>query len=82
MELKPCPFCGSKEAVEYWCGHETDDCPFYYEEEFFEFNNRECCFDCIKRHETVVCNFNKGGCGAMSGHDGTDAGWKWNKRAY
>ena len=80
MELKPCPFCGSKEAVEYWCHYDVEDCPLHDVDEFENYDECEFAPYCHKSHTFVVCNAKKGGCGATSGYDDHDAGMKWNKR--
>ena len=83
-ELEPCPFCGSKEAPEYYCGYDTYDCPYHDEDEMIELGcyHGDCkFFDCDKYKAHVICNVNKGGCGAISGYSSEDAASLWNKRA-
>ena len=81
VELKPCPFCGSKEAPEYYCGYEINECPYHDDIEMFEIGYRDECkfFDCDKYNTYVVCNVNKGGCGASTGYS-NDSASLWNKR--
>ena len=79
-QLKLCPFCGNS-AVDLTnihnlgdCGNfDTNDCPC----EKYQ-NPGEC------NYHTVVCNFNKGGCGAISGYYPTEerAIAAWNRRIY
>lgn len=68
-EIKPCPFCG-KSAASISTAKEMEEC-----------ENFERCIDCD--YVTVVCDFNKGGCGASSGYRCTeeDAILAWNERA-
>ena len=81
MEFKPCPFCGNQEAVEYSCGHDMYDCPLHYEYEFIELGyDGECGFDCEERNTFVICNAQRGGCGASSGYCKGNAADKWNMR--
>lgn len=79
-ELLPCPFCGntSLELTNIHdledCGNfDTDDCPCE------KYENPGAC-----GYYTVVCNFNKGGCGAISGYYSTKerAIAAWNRRTY
>lgn len=69
-ELKKCPFCGKKVA----------ECKSVVEIEEIDENN-----DLYGRWEDtyeVVCNYNKGGCGATSGARGCkdEAIEAWNRR--
>ena len=66
--LKKCPFCGG-ENVEFDTCKGLEDCPDFTE--------------CINpSYHAVVCNVNKGGCGASSGFYPTkeEAAEKWNRR--
>ncbi|MBP2635031.1 MAG: Restriction alleviation protein Lar [Firmicutes bacterium] len=66
--LKPCPFCGGNEV-------DFSDC-----KRLEACENFECCDD--EEYVSVVCNFNKGGCGASSGYHDTKekASAAWNRR--
>lgn len=71
-ELKPCPFCGSTEAVGYTGCKEVEAC--------------DNCLDCgytPSLGDCVVCNVKKGGCGASSGFATSkeEAAEKWNRRS-
>lgn len=63
-QLKPCPFCGS-EVAEITDAHDLEECGNFEDEgcpcEQYE-NPGSCGFI------TIVCNKNKGGCGASSGY--------------
>lgn len=67
--LKSCPFCGGKEI-------EISSCKGLEECENFDH-----CED--KEYVSVVCNFNKGGCGASNGYHNTKekAVEAWNRRS-
>lgn len=68
-ELKPCPHCEKKDTLELTNCVELEECA-----------NFESCdtdpFVC------VVCNSNKGGCGATGGYSDSEEGAieKWNRR--
>lgn len=68
MEMKQCPFCGNKNI-------DIDGCQGLEMCKGFE----DCCENEMK---SVVCNVNKGGCGASSGFCFTaeQAIEKWNIR--
>lgn len=68
-KLRGCPFCGKSVAYIADC-HELQDC-----------KNFEACEG--EGYVSVVCNFNKGGCGASSGYFRTteEAIFAWNRRA-
>lgn len=68
-EIKHCPFCG-KNAASISTAKGMEEC-----------ENFERCIDCA--YVTVVCDFNKGGCGASSGYRCTEeeAILAWNERA-
>ena len=67
--LKPCRFCGGKKLV-LTTSKGVQDCVNFGE-----------CNEC--GYYTVVCDFNKGGCGASSGYRATkkEAIEAWNRRA-
>ena len=69
-KLKPCPFCGKKHTAEIESCVELEDC-----ENFISCNDYP--------YKTVVCNVNKGGCGACGGYYPTksEAIEAWNRRA-
>lgn len=70
-ELKPCPFCGAKvAAADSVAGILLTDS----DDPNFEWNDS---------HYAVVCDFNRGGCGSMTGcgHETIeDAAEAWNRR--
>lgn len=78
-KLKPCPFCG-KRVAEISDAHELAECGNFEAEECpcesFE-NAVECGL------KIVVCNVQRGGCGASSGYCLTreQAVYEWNRRA-
>lgn len=77
-ELKPCPFCGKDVAV-FSDAKELEDCANYEDEDCSCKNfhpNSSCPYIC------VVCDVNKGGCGASSGYSLTreKVAEKWNRR--
>lgn len=80
FDLKPCPFCG-KDVAEFGTALELEDCANYDDEHkcpaFFPFGV-ECGL--VK----IVCNVNKGGCGASTGYswEKEDAVRKWNGRLH
>lgn len=67
-ELKPCPFCGKSDTLEFTTCAELEAC-----------KNFEVCPGSFL---AVVCNVNKGGCGAVSGYDTSikKVAEKWNRR--
>ena len=67
-ELKPCPFCGG-ENIEISTCKELEDCANFEECQSIGFYS-------------IVCNINKGGCGASSGYYPTveEAIEAWNRR--
>lgn len=76
-ELKPCPFCGANVTtisnardLEECSNFESDDCPCQNYEKLY------CSYF------TVVCDVNKGGCGAASGYQTSikKAINAWNRR--
>lgn len=75
-ELKPCPFCG-KTVAGFASAKEEEDCKFFEDSERCEAFVYNGC-PCIK----IVCNMQKGGCGASTGYcwSQADAIEKWNKR--
>lgn len=68
--FKECPFCGKTDATTITTCVEMAEC-----------ENFEGCE--VNGYYTVVCDFNKGGCGASCGYAPTkkEAEEKWNKRA-
>ena len=76
MKINPCPFCGNARATVVTSCIDLETCGCF-----------ESCSNRIDDIEgiylTVVCNVNKGGCGATSGFslDKDDAISKWNGRA-
>lgn len=69
IELKPCPFCGGQNI-------DIDSCKGLEGCENFE----ECS---SSQYHAIVCNWNKGGCGASSGYYPIleEAIKAWNRRA-
>lgn len=67
VEFKPCPFCGGQSI-------DLDSCKGLEECENFE--------ECSSQYHAIVCNWNKGGCGASSGYYPTveEAIDAWNRR--
>lgn len=67
VELKPCPFCGGQNIG-------ADSCNGLEECANFE--------ECDSQYHAIVCNCNKGGCGASSGYYPTleKAIEAWNRR--
>lgn len=76
-ELKPCPFCGGN-MVEVTNAHDLEECA-NFEDEVCPCERYETV-DCS--YFTVLCNMNKGGCGATSGYYETKekAIAAWNRR--
>lgn len=77
-KLIPCPFCGKVETVEYTNAGECGACAKA------SLDNTCCDFEpegCSM--VAVVCNVNRGGCGASSGYAFSfeGAAKKWNARA-
>lgn len=78
IKLEECPFCGA-DVAEMLDAHDLEECGNFEDErcpcEWYE-NVGKC-----KLH-TVVCNINKGGCGASSGYFETEerAAKAWNSR--
>lgn len=70
VRLKPCPFCGSVESLKIASAMDMEEC-----------ENFEQCGQCS--YLTIVCDFNKGGCGATSGFRISEekAIEAWNRRA-
>lgn len=68
-KLKPCPFCGKKDTLHIANFRELEEC------ENFEGYN-------VTPYVAVVCDFNKGGCGASSGYriSSQKAVEVWNQR--
>lgn len=76
-KLKPCPFCGKTDSLEFTNAKELEECARFESEECPCFEQEPRCH-CI----AVVCNVHKGGCGATSGY-ATDIDRvvaKWNQR--
>ena len=79
-ELRECPFCG-KRVSELTTAKELEDCAHFEDLE-------KCpCYDPIEEGQscklyTVVCNYMRGGCGAISGYftDPEKAILRWNTR--
>ena len=69
-ELKPCPHCGKIDTVGIATCVELEEC-----------ENFECCES--DGYVCVVCDVNKGGCGAAGGYAPSEeeAAEKWNRRA-
>lgn len=76
-ELKPCPFCGAS-MLEITNAHDLEECANFADESC-PCENYE---DVGCSYFTVVCNVNKGGCGASSGYYETEekAIAAWNRR--
>ena len=81
IELKPCPFCGEKVAkiTVVTNAHNLEGCSNCSDEifHFYEFSSYHCLSN------LVICDINKGGCGASSGYYRTTekAIEAWNRRA-
>lgn len=83
--LKPCPFCGecvaeisNLQECEECANFEQEECPVCYEPVAIEIDAEH--HPCPR---FIVCNVNKGGCGASTGwHYNLEELIKaWNKRA-
>lgn len=76
-KLKHCPFCGANVA-EITNAHDLEECA-NFADEICPCKNYE---DVGCSYFTVVCNMNKGGCGASSGYYATEekAIAAWNRR--
>lgn len=77
IKLIPCPFCGWGKTVEFTDALEMESCK--------KALDKDCCCDYEPngcQMVAVVCNVNKGGCGASSGYAGSyeEAAKKWNSR--
>ena len=68
-ELRECPCCGKTDTVGLTDCHELQEC-----------KNFECCES--YGYVCIVCDVNKGGCGASGGYAQTadEAAQKWNRR--
>lgn len=76
-ELISCPFCGKKKCVQFTNAADMENCA--------KALSGDCCCDYEPEGcsmVAVVCNVNKGGCGASSGYafGYEGAARKWNKR--
>lgn len=76
-KLNVCPFCG-KDVAEISSVRDCEECANFEDEMCPEFEKNGSCSG-----KFIVCNFNKGGCGASSGWYPTveEAVIAWNKRA-
>lgn len=83
--ILPCPFCGKAESPSVETARSCEDCMHFEDEEkcpaYEPFDDEwedRCPF------KTVVCTFDKGGCGASGGWYPTreKAIAAWNKRMY
>ena len=77
IKLIPCPFCGKVKPLEFSDAAEFEDCK--------KALDTDCCCDYEPNGcsmVAVVCNVNKGGCGASSGYARSyeKAAKKWNAR--
>ena len=71
--LIPCPFCGREDTPTLTTAKELEMC-----------RNEDCTLDYRNCYAVaVVCDYNKGGCGACGGYGSTEqeAVDKWNERA-
>ena len=70
-ELKPCPFCGGKDTVNL---SDCSECVSCVDEPY--------CDGCNWAKHLIVCDVNRGGCGAASGlYDTTEKAIEaWNRR--
>lgn len=77
-ELRPCPFCGAKVAEVV---SEADE----FIEKWGDDEELDWMVRDMRRtgYRAVVCNANKGGCGAIGGWkpSETEASKAWNRRA-
>lgn len=78
IELKPCPFCGGR-MLEITSMRDLEECG-NFEHESCHCEQYEKPGNC--GYITIVCNKNKGGCGAASGYYVTEgkAVEAWNRR--
>lgn len=77
-ELLVCPHCGKQTAV-LSCAKELEECKYFEDEDkcpSFEWFEPPC------KMVRVVCDFQKGGCGATGGYATSieEAVKKWNMR--
>lgn len=80
-KLNVCPFCG-KDVAEVSSVRDCEECANFESEMCPEFEKRNEV-DTAICGKFIVCNFNRGGCGASSGWYPTveEAVVAWNKRA-
>lgn len=73
IELKPCPFCGSKKAPRVLTVAESE-----------LMDSADCDYEWCSKHFTVVCSMLVGGCGAsanLNNETEKEAIKSWNRRA-
>jgi len=74
LGLKPCPFCGSREAVQLWDGQDENQTMSLIEDPLAKIAGFRF---------SIICNLHLGGCGGESGvrRDPDQAIAAWNDRA-
>lgn len=63
FEVKECPFCGKKDALEFTDAKELEECTKFEDEECPCYEEEDHCY-C----KAIVCSIKRGGCGASSGY--------------
>ena len=60
--LKPCPFCGRDDTLDYSTAKGNEECKHFEDEACPMFEESDGC-----PYQMIVCACGKGGCGASSG---------------